>query len=383
MTHHTTEQAPGDELAATTPPEPATRLQETIATVKSARRRRRTVFIAAAAALALVAGTVGAVAWAKANTAHHLEVLQAQVQAALDANEAAVTRLDALLDLAEETHTGSEGKVVDDEVRVALAEAITTASNVPLSADFQVASGESFDDARGALVITGDIATTVQQVTDDLAAATTTVREAQDAWELEQAGAALDTALGALSASIDSATATFTSSQGKDLDQGALQALTDEINAATGARDTTIDRTLLEPVQAATAVLADHKATLDAAAQIIVEAQAAWQGEQERIAAEQRAAAQRPATSGQGQKAASSKSAPSKAGSSSSSNTGTKTAPKASSPKTSTPKGTAPAAPPATNGGGTGGGGTSGGGWVEDFDSYDWCGDSQGNSWQC
>ncbi|WP_157277105.1 hypothetical protein [Oerskovia sp. Root22] len=211
--------------------------------------------------------------------------------------------MDAVLVLADKTLTDSAGQVADEDLRRTLAEAIITAQKTRTTADLQITSGDTIDDAHNALLLAGDIATMIDQVTDDLTAATTVVREAQAAWQLEYALAVYDEATAQLNTSIETATTVFSSAEGTGVDQEVLQALTEEITATTTARDTPVNRTNVDAIHDATTTLTGHQATLDAATQALTDAQTAWRADQDAAAAaaaarQQRAQQKTPTNSG-------------------------------------------------------------------------------------
>lgn len=264
----------------------------------TSRPRRTRIVLAATLASVLVLGGGGGVAYAQWNSGQNEQL--AAARSAFSAADAANVEARAAASAALEA---SEGRVADDQVRSDLEEL--------LSARGPFQPNGSRAEKTAAL----DAATDETEAeTAAIVAATTTVVEAQAAWELEKATAGYEAASAELAAALDAGGGVLTGSEGKVADNAVRQALTDAIDAGNALRSAQ-PAADVDALTAGAAQLAEATAVLSEAASATTNAQAAWEAEQERIAAEQAAAAAEAAAA----KAAAAKSSPGKKSNSSSS----------------------------------------------------------------
>lgn len=318
------------------------------------RRLKRQLWIALAALIVLAVGGWFIVSGFNARQA---------LADAQDVWDSAVVSLEEQI-VAGQTHLAvSEGKVADEQVRTDLTDVLMSAQEI-------VALEPEGTDA-------------LLEATDDAAAAGTDITTAVVAVEASVERHAFDGALSAHSAaadrlanSVSSAQETLAATEGQVLDNTVREALATAIEAAAAITPVVPDETadLAPQTKTMTALTPDMTTAadnLDAARQGVVDAQSAWQVEQDRIAAEQAAqAAQAAEEARRAQEATTTwpkTSAPSNPSGStqqrSKTTGGTKAPATGGSPSAPAPKAPAPATAPAPNQGG----------WVESG-SDTWCG---------
>ncbi|WP_282945232.1 hypothetical protein [Cellulomonas endometrii] len=132
-----------------------------------------------------------------------------------------------------------------------------------------------------------------------LTAATRAVRRAQAEWELARATADHAGALAALDAALHEGAAALAASAGRVPDEAPRQALAAAIDAATADRDAPVPVDV-EALGRAAAQAAAHTEALAVARAALAAAEATWQAEQDRIAAEAAAARRRSASGSSG-----------------------------------------------------------------------------------
>ncbi|VTR76024.1 hypothetical protein [Cellulomonas hominis] len=327
-----------------------------------ARRRRLWISSGLIVALAVCAVAVTASTRARAH-AHAVDAYAAAVADLRDALEDA----DGVADVNAAALVPAD-QVTDPETFTALATAVGAVSDLPRvpesGADAPWRSWSTEDLDGGARDLRRITVTTRSQTADRQAAAAA-VLASHDAWLLDQARTDHDAAHGELVAAVDAAAALLTASEGHVLDDASRLALSAAIDAAGPVRDTAADAEDTAALTAAAVTTREHVAALAAAQQAVVDAQAAWQAEQDRVAAEHAAAAA----------AASS---------------GRKKTPTATSGGSSAPRGGGGAG---SSGAGTGAGspspaapaGGDGSHWSDTSSGPDLChsGDTSGGSWEC
>lgn len=245
------------------------------------RRRRRVVVAAASAAVVMVlVGIFVYRAWDAG--------VESDLAEATEALHTVVLELHAAVDTSETVLASSDGRVADDQVRVDLA---AVASGVDeLSWSLPRGSRQARTVAATGLV--EQARTHVSAVES----ATGLVLVAVDAFELEQAIRLEGEATGRLALSIADGRATLDATAGQVLDDAVRVTLSDALASAEALEPTRVDETVSVVEQtriraAAAADLTQHADALDAARQGVVDAQVAWQAEQDRVAAEQAAQA--------------------------------------------------------------------------------------------
>jgi hypothetical protein len=200
-----------------------------------------------------------------------------------------------------------------------------------------------------------------------LTAATGAVRQAQAEWELAEATVRHTAALSTLDGAVQEASAVLAATEGRVLDDAPRQVLAAAVEAATALRGlpAPVDVAALDAgaAQAGAQVqaLADARAAVTAA-------EAAWQVEQERLAAVAAEAARRERATSVPGKGSATRPSGAAAGSSGSSSAGTSAPSGSAAP--STPWAWGDPLPP---------------GWtvVVETEGGGWCGDEFGNVWDC
>ncbi|WP_156382808.1 hypothetical protein [Sanguibacter sp. Leaf3] len=244
-------------------------------------RRRRVVVAAASAAVVMVlVGIFVYKAWDAG--------VESDLAEATEALHTVVLELHAAVDTSETVLASSDGRVADDQVRVDLA---AVASGVD---ELSWSLPRSSRQAR-TVAATG-LAEQARTHVSAVESATGLVLVAVDAFELEQAARLEGEATGRLALSITDGRATLDAKAGQVLDDAVRVTLSDALASAEALKPALVDETLpaVEQTQiraAATAALTLHADALDAARQGVVDAQVAWQAEQDRVAAEQAAQA--------------------------------------------------------------------------------------------
>ncbi|WP_454051705.1 hypothetical protein [Cellulomonas sp. Marseille-Q8402] len=182
----------------------------------------------------------------------------------------------------------SAGRVEDNAVRQDLAALLVGLP--PTTTDDAASRGDRTAQAR-------DRAGALHERTTAVTAATSEVRTAQAAWELDRAVEAHADAVAVLGVAVETATGVLAGSEGRVPDDTVRGALAAAIDAAAAVRDAAAPT----GVDALTASAAEAEEVADAlgrAQAAVAEAEAAWQAEQDRVAAEQAAAAGRRTASG-------------------------------------------------------------------------------------
>lgn len=360
--------------------------------------RVRRVIVAGVVVLALItAGTTAALVWSH-RTSEALASARAEMRAAAAVLEDATARADVVL-------TGAESRLDDDALLGALDEAL-------------VAAGEVLSQEVGQVGSRQDKTARAREITAAAAAAQAAVMASShavvDAVVLHEITTQVD-AYAALRGELEATRAAagehLASSEGRTLDDTARVALTEAIEAADAvlaaeplvldeAAVPVVDDPLELPEQYAVETVTDgetrtldaqeiadagqelqgHVAALSTASGAVAEAEAAWQGEQERLAAERAAAA----AAAQQRSTNNSGGAQSRAGGSSTGK-GSSAGAKAPAAKGGSSSGSSGSGSTSGSGGGSpsgsGGGSSSGGGtWVESGPGGSWCetGDTSG-----
>ena len=316
-------------------------------------RRRRVVVAAASAAVVMVlVGIFVYRAWDAG--------VESDLAEATEALHTVVLELHAAVDTSETVLASSDGRVADDQVRVDLA---AVASGVD-ELSWSLPRGSR----QARTVAATGLAEQARTHVSAVESATGLVLVAVDAFELDQATRLEGEATGRLALSIADGRATLDATAGQVLDDAVRVTLSDALASAEALEPTLVDETLsaVEQTQIRAAAAADltlHADALDAARQGVVDAQVAWQAEQDRVAAEQAAqAAQAAEEARRAQEQATTR--PETSGRSSNTGGPAQVRPKASGmPSAPVPSAPAPDPTPALNQGG----------WVESG-SDTWCG---------
>jgi hypothetical protein len=199
------------------------------------------------------------------------------------------------------------------------------------------------------------------------------VTDAHHRWVHDTAVADRAAALGELSLAVDAGTAALAASEGRVPDDALRTTLRASIDAAVAAADDAAP-TEADGLTAAAVALREHAGLLAIATQAVLDAQAVWEAEQDRLAAEAAAVAgSGSGSSGRGGGSGAAGASGGRSGGSSGAGSGG--------------WGAAGSADPGAGGSGSTGstGGGSGGVWVEEPDGVDWgwCADTSGNAWEC
>lgn len=305
------------------------------AALLSPRRRRRGVVVLCVTAV-LVVAVVGCLAYRAWDAG-----VESDLDRATGLLGTAVLELDDAVRAGELVLADSEGRVGDDQVRVDLASAISGVDELSWALP---------DGSRQARTVAADgLAGQARTHVSALDAATGLVVAAVDAFDLEQAVAAETQAAERLAVSVTDARTTLGTTEGQVPDNAVREDLAAALGVAEALKTVDVDQTLAVAQQAVarTASAADLTRTsdsLDEARRAVVDAQAVWQADQDRIAAEQeRLALEQTAVSRPDAPASSSSSG---SGSPKSKSTGGTKAP-ATSGKSPVPSAPAPAPAPA------------------------------------
>lgn len=378
------------------------------------RGRRRGVVIGACVAVALALGGSGVAlgAWNTVQNEDHASALSEWREAR--------DELGDTLDQAGTVLAVGETAGVDPDLLSALAGVIEAAGALDLVIAPELTRAGDISRA-------GQIVTTVSEHVETLTGATLDVQAAVTVVEVSAAVEEIVSAQAELDAGITQAHELLAASEGHVLDDAPRVALSEAIDAASsqhdisasiaGARDelaaavkhladgdadvvrSAAQGTLLLPdgetvldatsLTEGAAALRERAAHLGAAQGPVVEAQAAWQAEQDRIAHEAAVAAEQARAA---QRAAASSSSSSSAGSSNrargTTGTGSRGA-SSSAAKTGSSTGTPSTGSRPSGGGATSGGSSSSGGdgsyWQDTSSGPNGChaGDTAGNSWEC
>lgn len=243
------------------------------------RRRRRVVVAAAGAAVVMVlVGIFVYRAW-DAN-------VESELAEATEALHTVVLELHAAVDTSETVLASSDGRVADDQVRVDLA---AVASGVD-ELSWSLPRGSR----QARTVAATGLAEQARTHVSAVESATGLVLAAVDAFELEQAVQLEGEAAGRLALSIAEGRAALDATAGQVLDDAARVTLSDALASAEAHEPAQIDEALSVVEQArlhavAAADLGQRADALDVARQGVLDAQTAWQAEQDRVAAEQAA----------------------------------------------------------------------------------------------
>ncbi|MBF0724017.1 hypothetical protein [Sanguibacter inulinus] len=245
------------------------------------RRRRRVVVAAASAAVVMVlVGIFVYRAWDAG--------VESDLAEATEALHTVVLELHSAVDTSETVLASSDGRVADDQVRVDLA---AVASGVD-ELSWSLPRGSR----QARTVAATGLAEQARTYVSAVETATGLVLVAVDAFELEQATRLEGEATERLALSIADGRATLDATAGQVLDDAVRVTLSDALASAEALEPALGDETLsaVEQMRIRAAAAADltlHADALDAARQGVVDAQVAWQAEQDRVAAEQAAQA--------------------------------------------------------------------------------------------
>lgn len=236
---------------------------------------RRTLRVVAVGVLTVVgcAGWYGHRQW-DAQAAEALTRADADLRVV--AGQLHAARLDGRTVLAE-----SAGRVADNDVRRDLAALLV---DLPVTTTDDAASrGDRTRQARTLADDAVDRTTLLVTVTE-------TVRAEHAAWELAAAEADHERAVATLAAAVDDAVLTLAASEGRVLDDAVRLGLAEVVDAAVAVRDAPAPSGT-EALVGSSAEALDHVERLALAQVAVAEAEAGWQAEQDREAAEQGAAA--------------------------------------------------------------------------------------------
>jgi len=245
-----------------------------VVTLRGPRRAR--VWIAGAVVVALVGGGV---AWWGVDRAAERALTDS-----LAALDGAVSDLDEVVTAGSVLLGESAGRVEDDRVRTDLATAVESVT--ALDTDLPVDGDRS---AR-----TDVAAALTAEVTEQTAVVTVAVERVSDAvtaWELAQATTVHAAAAAALGATITAGEQVLTDTDGRVADNTVRERLRTALDAAITTRDAAPGEQSLDALRAAAGAADTARVAVEAAVQSVTNAHGAWQGEQDRIAAEQAAAA--------------------------------------------------------------------------------------------
>lgn len=355
---------PDDAVSPTRPRTEPSPAQPDPPVATGSRIPRRTLRVVAAAVLTVVgcAGWYGFRAWDAEATEALARADTVLRSAVVDLRAARTAGQTALAESAE--------RVADNVVRRELAALLVDLP--PTGTDVTASRGDRTTQAR-------ERADEITTRTALLATATETVRTEQAAWELAAATADHAEAVSALAAAVDEAAEALAASEGRVLDDTVRLALAEAVDVAAAVRDADAP-TGTAALTAGAADAREHVARLAEARSAVAEAEAVWQAEQDRLAAEQVTAA--------------------RAGGSGSSGAARSGSSGASSGRSSGSSGTSGSGSSGTSGGSSRApGGTSGGGsgWLQGWEPGDpvpdgyqvvvesegggWGGDSSGNVW--
>jgi len=241
------------------------------------RRRRRVVVAAASAAVVMVlVGIFVYRAWDAG--------VESDLAEATEALHTVVLELHAAVDTSETVLASSDGRVADDQVRVDL---VAVASGVD-ELSWSLPRGSR----QARTVAAAGLAEQARTHVSAVESATGLVLVAVDAFELERATRLEGEATARLTASVTDGRAVLDATAGQVLDDAVRVTLSDALAAADALEPALVDETVsvVEQTQiraAAADDLTQHADALDAARQDVVDAQVAWQAEQDRVAAEQ------------------------------------------------------------------------------------------------
>ncbi|WP_263120715.1 hypothetical protein [Cellulomonas sp. RIT-PI-Y] len=264
----------------------------------SPKRRMRRVLIAAVI-VAVVAcagvGTVIAIQNAQrreAITAY--EGVSAELAERIAAVDEATDDAAGLLDLGGQVT--DPGTLKSLSAALTASEAITPAPDTSPNAAWRQWATEKITAGAAGLE---DRVNTARGAAAAITEAATAVRESHQSWQLDRATAALQAAREQLNAGITEGEALLISSDGKVLDNTPRQSLRDLIDRAAAARDQELsENPTADELNALATNLGARTTELATARQAVTDAQAAWQTEQDRVAAEAAAASARSNTAG-------------------------------------------------------------------------------------
>lgn len=278
--------------------------------------------------LALLAGGAGSFVWQGRQLTASDELVSARV-----GHVTALVDLGTACASARELLAASEGRVDDDEVRDALADALASASATTRAA---AATVHELDAA----------AAQVAQARDEVVAASADVRSAVRRWELGRARDGYLAAASALDDALATAGASLEASSGRVADEAVRTALADAIAHARSHRDSAVPDDVAA-LTARAAALGDAADSLAARQSDVDAAVATWEASRAAEAAAREAAEREAAKGGAA----------------------------------------AEARPPrGARASGPSGGSSDGGHWEETVtydDSFSVCGDTEGNAWFC
>lgn len=267
-------------------------------------RRRSTLWIAAGAAVALVAA--GALVAVRTAAAHERDAALTEYSAAAADRDAATaellevrSRAEPLVDLGDQVSTPTPVTEL-----VAAMDAATVLPEAP-----QVDSAEaSASLLRQAAAEARDLAEQTRSATGALTAAAAAVQASHEAWLLDRAVADHGTALEELASAIAAGEQDLAATDGQVLDNAVREQLRAALDTATTIRQAQIDAGDSAALTAAAAKAREASAGVAAARQATLDAHAAWQAEQDRVAAERAAAAQQSSSNPSSSKGSSSRS---------------------------------------------------------------------------
>lgn len=251
-------------------------------------RRAMWGLFAAAGLLAVVAVVMIGVLLIRNAGESGLDASEAAYGTAVEELTSAAEGLGASIDTAQGVLDASAGQVTDETLRTTLIEEIGTARSV-LDAAQKVKPESGFTTVSNvdqATVEVVELTTAVADRSEALTGANEAVAESQTQFLVQQASTARDEASTALAAAVQNGETVYAQSAGRVLDESARDQLRAALDAATTANSGTDVGSDLATVQQVTKNLEGSRAAVETAAQAVIEAQSAWQAEQERQAQE-------------------------------------------------------------------------------------------------
>lgn len=262
----------------------------------SSRPSSRRPLVAVVVALAVL--VVAAVVWATVageRSRAELEDARSSLSAHLAERSRVIERAEDVSARGVEVHAASAGEVLDDAVREHLASALV-ALDAAVDAVQEVTTAPAANDLSAVREVVAAVAPAVAATTlavDEAELSIEAVVDAQATWTLGAAREELDRLVEELETLVGRADETLGRSEDAVLDEGTRAVLSEVLGRAVGRLATSApsDEDLPRTVE----TLRDLLTELDTAVAAVDESSAAWQEEQERLAAENAARAAEPA----------------------------------------------------------------------------------------
>lgn len=346
----------------------------------SSRRSSRSPLVAVVVALAVL--VVAAVVWATVageRSRAELEDARSSLSAHLAERSRVIDRAEEASARGVEVHAASAGEVLDDSVREDLATALDVL-DAAVDAVQEVTTAPTANDLAAVREVVAAVAPAVAATTlavDEVELSIEAVVDAQAAWALATAREELDPLVEELTTLVGQADETLGRSEDAVLDEGTRAVLSEVLGRAVGRLSTSApsDEDLVRTVE----TLRDLLTELATAVAAVDGSSAAWQEEQERLAADHAARAAPPAQPPRSSPVPPRASAPATGSAPAPSGAGSQPAPARPAPAPApapAPVVEVPPAPAPVDGGSY---------WVETETGFgsDLCGDEFGNSWEC